>query len=51
MKEYFDISQYGSLSHDPKRYPLFSAKTKNWSADKPYVLITGGVHGYETSGV
>ena len=51
MKEYFDISQYGSLSHDPERYPLFSAKTKNWSADKPYVLITGGVHGYETSGV
>ena len=26
-------------------------RNRNWSQDKPYVLITGGVHGYETSGV
>lgn len=36
---------------DPDRYPLFSVKTKNWDSDKPTVLVTGGVHGYETSGV
>jgi hypothetical protein len=45
------VEQYGALSHDPKRYPLFVVKTKDWQADKPCVLVTGGVHGYETSGV
>ena len=51
MKDKFTITQYGALPQDPERYPLFSAQTKNWSAEKPYILITGGVHGYETSGV
>ena len=26
-------------------------KTKNWDGKKPNILVTGGVHGYETSGV
>jgi len=26
-------------------------KTKNWDNKKPNILVTGGVHGYETSGV
>lgn len=47
----FNIEQYGSLSYDPKRFPLFALKSKNWDNAKPTVLITGGVHGYETSGV
>ena len=47
----FDVEQYGALSYDPERYPLFCIKTKNWHESKPVVLITGGVHGYETSGV
>ncbi|QUN07170.1 M14 family metallocarboxypeptidase [Shewanella yunxiaonensis] len=47
----FDIIQYGALSYDTKRYPLLALKSKNWDAAKPGVLITGGVHGYETSGV
>lgn len=51
LKEQFDIEQYGALSHDPERYPLFLAKSKNWDSGKPMALITGGVHGYETSGV
>jgi hypothetical protein len=51
LKERFEVSQYGALSHDVDRYPLFVVKTKNWDAGKPHVLITGGVHGYETSGV
>lgn len=51
LKERFDVQQYGALSHDPERYPLFAVKTRNWKADKPTVLVTGGVHGYETSGV
>ncbi|MGF1754230.1 M14 family metallocarboxypeptidase [Vibrio makurazakiensis] len=47
----FDVEQYGSLSYDPSRFPLFAIKTKNWDSAKPTVLVTGGVHGYETSGV
>ena len=27
------------------------ARSKEWTVNKPYVLVTGGVHGYETSGV
>ncbi|RBP47109.1 M14 family metallopeptidase [Arenicella xantha] len=45
------VEQYGALSYDPDRYPLFAAKSSNWQCDKPVALITGGVHGYETSGV
>ncbi len=46
------VSQhYGSLSVDPERYPLFAFTLPATSADAPWALITGGVHGYETSGV
>ena len=47
----FDVEQYGTLSSDPDRYALYCVKTKKWDASKPSVLITGGVHGYEKSGV
>ncbi|GLT17855.1 peptidase [Vibrio zhanjiangensis] len=47
----FTVEQYGTLSYDAKQYPLFYVKSHNWSVNKPVVLITGGVHGYETSGV
>ena len=48
LKDAFDVVQYGALSQDPGRYPLFCVKTRNWDASKPCALITGGVHGYET---
>jgi len=51
LKDRFDVQQYGALSYDPERYPLFSIATRNWQPDLPSVLVTGGVHGYETSGV
>ena len=47
----FNIEQYGALSYDSDKYPLYILKSKQWHADKPTVLVTGGVHGYETSGV
>lgn len=47
----FEVTQYGALAANPQRYPLFIVRSKNFSADKKTVLITGGVHGYETSGV
>ena len=46
----FEVLQYGSLPIDPERYPLFVVRGPT-VADAPWALITGGVHGYETSGV
>jgi len=47
----FDLVQYGALSISPDNYPLYALKTKNWDIHKPVIIITGGVHGYETSGI
>ena len=51
LKDRYVVQNYGALSHDPERYPLYAVMTREWSPDKPCVLVTGGVHGYETSGV
>lgn len=52
LRGLYDIDQYGSLSYDTGRYPLFVIKTRGWDpANKPSLLVTGGTHGYETSGV
>lgn len=51
LSELVIVEQYGALSFDPDTYTLWVIKTKNWQDDKPTVFITGGVHGYETSGV
>ena len=47
----FEVVQYGRLDYDPDVYPLFAIKGRNWREDLPVALVTGGVHGYETSGV
>lgn len=48
----FEVVQYGALSYDTEKYPLFALKTPGFGkTGKPLVLVTGGVHGYETSGV
>ena len=47
----FIVHDYGSLSTAPDRYPLKAVTTADWDGKKPCVLVTGGVHGYETSGV
>ncbi|MEL6114072.1 M14 family metallocarboxypeptidase [Photobacterium sp. SP02] len=51
LKDRFDVAQYGALSYDTEKYPLFVIKSRHWNAQKPTILVTGGVHGYETSGV
>ena len=51
LKADFEIERYGALSISPDRYPLYVLRSRNWNQDQPTVLITGGVHGYETSGV
>lgn len=51
LGDVLSITSYGALSQNPERYPLFLIQSKNFDARKKTVLITGGVHGYETSGV
>ncbi len=51
LDDRFDVIQYGSLPTDPERYPLLAVQMASTNPDAPWVLITGGVHGYETSGV
>jgi len=47
----YDVEQYGHLDYDPEKYPLFALKSRDWDDSLPCALVTGGVHGYETSGV
>lgn len=51
LKSKFEIEQYGALSENSNRYPLYLLRSKKFDANKKIILITGGVHGYETSGV
>jgi len=47
----FDVSQYGTLDYAPDQYPLFAVRSRDWNPALPTMLVTGGIHGYETSGV
>lgn len=51
LHDQFDVEQYGALDYPTNTFPLFVVKTRHWDDTKPNVLVTGGVHGYETSGV
>jgi hypothetical protein len=47
----YEVVQYGRLDYHPDKYPLFAIKSRGWRGALPCALVTGGVHGYETSGV
>jgi hypothetical protein len=47
----YEVEQYGRLDYHPDKYPLFAIKSRGWRSTLPCALVTGGVHGYETSGV
>ena len=51
LRERFDVEQYGQIDYGDERFPLYAIKSRDWREDLPVVLVTGGVHGYETSGV
>ncbi|NWN90272.1 hotdog fold thioesterase [Marinobacter adhaerens] len=51
LRPRFDVEQYGRLDYGSESYPLMAIRSRNWRDDLPVVLVTGGVHGYETSGV
>ena len=51
LRERFDVAEYGQVDYGGERYPLLALETRDWRDDLPVALVTGGVHGYETSGV
>ena len=51
LRDRFDVEQYGQLEYGDDSYPLFAVRSRNWRDALPIMLVTGGVHGYETSGV
>ena len=42
---------YGELHYAGEHFPLMAVRVGAWQAGLPGLLVTGGVHGYETSGV
>lgn len=51
LRDRFDVDCYGHIELPAQRYPLLALRTRDWSPARPTLLVTGGVHGYETSGV
>lgn len=51
LRDRFEVTQYGELDYPSGRYPLFAIRSQGWDEALPVMLVTGGVHGYETSGV
>ncbi len=52
LADTFDLQQYGELDYGADgRFPLMALRSRGWRDDLPVALVTGGVHGYETSGV
>lgn len=51
LRQRFDVSEYGALTYAGERFPLLAVRSRPWREDLPVLVVTGGVHGYETSGV
>jgi hypothetical protein len=51
LRSRLDVTEYGRLDYGDESFTLFAIRSRGWRDDLPNVLVTGGVHGYETSGV
>ena len=51
LADRFEKVVYGQLDYDGEAYTLYALRSHGWSSVLPTALVTGGVHGYETSGV
>jgi predicted deacylase len=51
LRVHFDGASYGEVVYGDERFPLMAIRSRDWQPHRPSVLVTGGVHGYETSGV
>lgn len=51
LRHRFDVHSYGTVTYGDECFELLCVRSRNWVRNRPVVLVTGGVHGYETSGV
>jgi hypothetical protein len=51
LRDRLDVLEYGEIDYAPDRYRLLALRSRGWRDDLPVALVTGGVHGYESSGV
>lgn len=47
----FEVVEYGRLEYGQEDFRLLAVRSLGWDDALPTALVTGGVHGYETSGV
>ena len=51
LADRFEKVEYGSLDYAGEQYALLALRAPRFDPALPTALVTGGVHGYETSGV
>lgn len=51
LRQDYDVGEYGAVTYDGERFPLLALCSRGWDDALPVLVVTGGVHGYETSGV
>ena len=51
LRARFEVTQYGRIDYGGEDFALYAIRSRGWRDELPNVLVTGGVHGYETSGV
>ncbi|KQZ61624.1 peptidase [Sphingopyxis sp. Root1497] len=51
LADRYERIEYGQLAYDGEQYALLALRDRTFDPALPTALLTGGVHGYETSGV
>ena len=51
LDDRFERVTYGRIEYGDEAYDLYAFRSHGWDPSLPTALVTGGVHGYETSGV
>jgi hypothetical protein len=51
LRDRWAVEAYGAVASGGERFALWAVRSRTWQTGLPAVLVTGGVHGYETSGV
>ena len=51
LADRFEKLVYGEIDYAGERYPLLALRDRAFDPALPTALVTGGVHGYETSGI
>ena len=51
LSDRFGRVEYGEVTYGSDSYPLYALRSRVHNEALPTALVTGGVHGYETSGI